>query len=104
MILVDYKDVIERRFCSAGFISILHENHKEEDIQLFLSVATGKYSIDELSRLTGLSPKDIKNKCLVLYNKYFLDEPNYKPINYRLGWIDSSRHIQNPRMGSSKGY
>ena len=104
MILVNYKDVIDSKFCSQEFILILLDSHKEEDIQLFLSVATGKYSIDELTHLTGLPSKDIKDRCLVFYNKYFSDEPNYKPIYCRLGWLDSSRHILNPKMGSYKGY
>ena len=104
MNLINYKDIIDSHFCSIGFISILRDSHKEEDIQLFLSVATGKYTTDELSSITGLPSEVITATCLMFYNKYFKDDSNNMLTSSRLGWVDSGRHIYSPRMGSYKGY
>ena len=102
MELVSYDELINNKFCSRDFINLLCENHDERDVQIFLSVISEKYSIEELSDLTKLSLDEIKGICKVFYDKYYRESG--EKSSRGLGWQDSSKHRNNPKMGSYKGY
>ena len=102
MELINYEELIESGFCSQDFISFLCESHSDNDVQIFLSIITEKYSVDELSSLLKIPKDEIKSICRVFYDKYY--KGSDEKSDHSLGWLDSGRHRNNSKMGSYKGY
>ena len=102
MELINYEKLIKIGFCSRKFIDLLSENEKDNDIQISLSIISRTYTVDEVSLLTHISVEEIMKICKGFYQKYFCE--NTETENNDLGWLDSGKHRDNPKMGSYKGY
>ena len=103
MKLVDYVEMIEDGICSLDFISLLQEDYGYIDTQIFLSVISHKYSIEELAKMTNIDVNVIARLCCEMYECY-LKEGEGQYDSSSLGWIDSRRFIQNKTHNGQNKY